>query len=888
MSACARCGQLHDPLAPCPEALQDTLQSNREAAPLPPLAPGTLLEGVYRVERCIGHGAYGAVYVVEHTQLGRRFAAKVLRPIAAQDPDAAARLRAEARAASAIDHENIVDVVHLGTTPDQSVFEVMELLQGEDLRARLERQRGAPAGPHLPDDESRALAAQILRGLAAAHRAGVVHRDLKPENVFLAQKDGRVVAKLVDFGLSRLVQAGGDPRLTREGAVFGTPLYMPPEQARDASAADARSDLYAFGVLLFELVTGRVPFEAATVTECLVKHATEAPPRPTTLRPDLSPALEAVILRCLEKDPARRFGSADEAREALEAAPGAGGPGQVDVASPRRTGRRRAWWAAGAAFVAAGAVTLWAAGRAPPPSEAGGAGTVVFVPFENVARNEELSWLGTGLAQALADGVPRGHGLNVADLPPTGLLEALSREASGDALLERVAETAGAHWIVSGRFTVVGDTVNLAGKVVGFPGRRVVRAVELTGSRANLLALQEQLAEQLVGQLLAHLKMESELLNARQGTRSLAAWEAAARAQELYRRDRGWSRANYAAARAFLEKALELDPDFVHARSRLAWLEWYGASDTLDPRLRKRAAELAEQVLARSPDAPSALSLQCAMASEELRVAEGLELCRRAVQHGANELASMNLAWNLVRSNRAEEGLAIMASLIADQPANGWLRLNRASQLLALGRVTDAEGDAVEVARLQDEEQRDGSGPTTRAGWFELRTAHASLAAIRIQQGRWNEAEAECELEERQSRGREHALLGHARLICAQVRLVAAVKRADAGLARAALAGVVAATEGLPPIQLAMTLNFVADAIGTSSVEDPKLLAEALPLAEQAVQLTDRKNPGVLDTLAQLYERLGRREDASRVNDEGLQLAPDAGYLLDRRGRLAR
>lgn len=282
------------------------------------LERGTLLDESFVVEELLGRGAMGAVYLVRHRALGKEFAAKVVARVGGLDPAAVARLRNEARMASAIDHENIVGVTHLGTLADGSVFVVMERLRGEDLRARMLRQQAAEH-PWLPDAEVRGLVPPLLSALSSAHAAGIVHRDLKPENVFLHHRRGRITPKLVDFGIGKLREPTDDLRLTATGQIVGTPLYMAPEQSRSSDLVDARSDLYTMGVLLFELLTGRLPFEAKNLYEIVLKHVTESPPDPRTLRPELSAELAELVLRCLKKDPDERFQTADELLEAWRA-----------------------------------------------------------------------------------------------------------------------------------------------------------------------------------------------------------------------------------------------------------------------------------------------------------------------------------------------------------------------------------------------------------------------------------------------------------------------------------------------------------------------------------------------------------------------------------------
>ena len=310
-----------------PEAMAKTMQAVGGESGTH-LARGTLLEGTYRVEALLGKGAMGAVYLVEHIALQKKFAAKVVSG-SGMDAAAMARLRNEARMASAIDHEHIVRVTHLGTTDGGNVFVVMERLYGEDLRARTLRHReeaeAAGGDPWLSDREVRGIVGPLLSALDAAHTAGVVHRDLKPENIFLHERQGRLVPKIVDFGIGKLRSPDdSDVRLTATGQIVGTPLYMAPEQTRSTKLVDHRADLYAMGVMLFELLTGRLPFEASGVYEIVVKHVTEAPPDPRSFRPELPESISALVLRCLAKAPADRYQSAAELLAAWEEAWGLG------------------------------------------------------------------------------------------------------------------------------------------------------------------------------------------------------------------------------------------------------------------------------------------------------------------------------------------------------------------------------------------------------------------------------------------------------------------------------------------------------------------------------------------------------------------------------------
>lgn len=280
-----------------------------------PLEIGQTLDEKYRIVRVIGVGGMGTVYEGEHTLIRRRVAIKVLAQDSSKTPDVIQRFERESQAAGQIGSDHILEVLDIGTTEEGQRYLVMEYLDGETLAARIERLGRLPAG-HIA-----LLARQILAGLTAAHDAGIVHRDLKPDNVFiLREKAGlRDFVKIIDFGISKFEDSTTlHPRLTSSGAVLGTPCYMSPEQAR-GKTVDARSDLHSVGVILFESVTGRVPFSGQNFNELMFQIGTGDRPRVRDLVPDVDPSFEAIIDRAMQRDPEKRYQSAGEFKRDLEA-----------------------------------------------------------------------------------------------------------------------------------------------------------------------------------------------------------------------------------------------------------------------------------------------------------------------------------------------------------------------------------------------------------------------------------------------------------------------------------------------------------------------------------------------------------------------------------------
>ena len=272
---------------------------------------GTTLLGRYAVNRKIGQGGMGAVYEATHTLIGKRVAVKVLLDKYARKEQVVARLEQEARLASSIGHEHIIDITDFGQTDDGRTFVVMEFLEGESLSELLNRE-----GP-LPEQRIVDIARQIASALGAAHAKGIVHRDVKPDNVFLLRRKDKDFVKVVDFGISKSLRSSDvgeeeSPRLTQTGMVLGTPLYMSPEQARGDEELDARIDIYALGVIMYELATGRVPFTGTNYLAIISQVLNDEAKSPRAIRPELSEEFEAIVHKALAKERADRYQSTDE------------------------------------------------------------------------------------------------------------------------------------------------------------------------------------------------------------------------------------------------------------------------------------------------------------------------------------------------------------------------------------------------------------------------------------------------------------------------------------------------------------------------------------------------------------------------------------------------
>ncbi len=274
---------------------------------------GDVIAGKYLVEGTLGTGGMGAVFAVSHRVTGKRFAVKWLLPTLHSESDAVKRFIREAQVAGRVDHPNVVEVYDVGQEGD-SFYMVMELLQGESLGDRVARVGRLAAA------EACRIVIPVMRGLRAAHAAGIIHRDLKPDNIFLSRgAAGEETPKVLDFGISKMSALVGEvtSSITRAGMVMGTPHYMAPEQVR-AQTVDARTDVYALGVILYQLLTNALPFPGDTYSDLVLRIMTETPKPLRKLAPDTPEGLARVVERAMARDPGARFSSVDELAQALQ------------------------------------------------------------------------------------------------------------------------------------------------------------------------------------------------------------------------------------------------------------------------------------------------------------------------------------------------------------------------------------------------------------------------------------------------------------------------------------------------------------------------------------------------------------------------------------------
>ena len=523
----------------------------------------------YRLDRELGQGGMATVYLAEDLKHHRKVAVKVLRPelAATLGPERFAR---EIEVAARLQHPHILGLIDSGDA-DGFFYYVMPYVEGETLRDRLTR------GGELPVPEAVRLLGEIAEALATAHRAGVVHRDIKPENVMLSGRH----AMVMDFGVAKAVtEASSGPQLTSAGVALGTPAYMAPEQATADPQMDGRVDIYAIGVMGYEMLSGATPFPGLNAQQTLAAHVTRAPVPVGQQRDGLSPALEAVVMRCLAKRPADRFQTADELVAALEplALPSGGvTPTQtvpVAALSVKQPGRFHWTWAvAGAALIAVVAALFvwkpWARAGARPLD----ANLVAVLPFRTAGADPSVQYLRQGMVDLMQAKLTGEGGPRAADT--RSVLAAVRDAGGGDAqdLSEEasaaVAKKVGAGRVLQGSIVGSPDHLVMSASLVAVPGGKTITQTSVAGPKDSLFVL----IDRLTAQLLALGAGASSAQLSSLTTTNLDALRAYLDGVAAYRRGA------FQNATPLLTRAVELDSTFALALSALIEADgWHPAT----------------------------------------------------------------------------------------------------------------------------------------------------------------------------------------------------------------------------------------------------------------------------------------------------------------------
>jgi TolB-like protein/Tfp pilus assembly protein PilF len=559
------------------------------------LTPGTRL-GPYEIIGLLGAGGMGEVYRARDTRLGREVAVKVLPVEFASDPERLRRFEQEARAVAALDHPNILAIHDVGTHGG-SPFIVSELLEGETLRDRL--RSGA-----LPVRKAVETAVQIAQGLAAAHEKGIVHRDLKPANVFIT-KDGHV--KILDFGIAKLVaprsavepaQASTVVEATEAGTTLGTVGYMSPEQVRGESV-DHRTDIFTFGCVLYEMLSGRSPFRRDTAADTASAIVHDEPPRLSGTIRNIPPAVEGIVTRCLEKRPADRLSSAHDLALALQAESGA----LNAFPAVHRVARRRRFVGlalAGVAVLVAAGVLVLRLKEAGPSARAAGPPKIVVLPFENLGSQED-AYFAAGMTEEITSRLANVQGLGV--ISRTSAVE-YNRKGK---TVKQIGSDLGVDYVLEGsvrweRGQGHESRVRITPQLIRVADDTHVWADRYERVIADVFAIQSEVAENAVKAMGVTLLPHEQTRLKEISTNDLEAYDLYLHGQELS--GSGQDRRAVEGALQMYQAAVDRDPRFAQAFSGLArnhlFMYWFYL-DRSQERL-NRAKEAVERAVELRPD----------------------------------------------------------------------------------------------------------------------------------------------------------------------------------------------------------------------------------------------------------------------------------------------
>ncbi len=684
------------------------------------LTPGSDFGPRYRIEALLGEGGMGKVYKAFDRDLDRTVALKLVRPELAADPVSMDRLKQELLLASRVSQKNILRIHDLGDVEGVK-FISMAFVDGEDLHQLILREG------KLELDRALGLAKQLCKALDAAHAEEVVHRDLKPQNVLV---DAAGNAYVSDFGLAKSLEAGA-ALVTRAGEIMGTPRYMSPEQA-ESKPVDHRTDLYALGLIIYEMVTGDLPFRSDTVLQAMYQRVTQAPKNPKLLNPDLPEELVSVIMRCLEKEPENRYQHAREILADLESGsaakqvavrvPEAATPTPPPAEAPSSRGK---WWALGGIAATVAAILLaipqtrqailgGIASTSPPA--AAPAKYVAVLPFRTLGDSAQVGSAAEGIVETLSARLIQLKEIHLSS--PTA-----AAKADMKLPLERIARSLGAKLVVQGSVQAAGNKLQVVVSVDEPATGKRVWSEEFSGLKEDLLTIEDQIYTKLITGLSLNLSSEETARATIRMTEDIGAYDLYLKGRNLLRGQR--DEKTLRAALEFFDAASKKDPGFALAYTGVTDASLYMYDLQKDPMWTVRALGAANRAQSLNDNLPEVHISLGKTYRKTGKSAQAIAELKRALELAPNsDEGYRGLGRAYLDAGRKEEGLAAMLKAVEANPYY-WSNYNELGiTYLQAGKNPEALAALKKVTELD---------PSRPAGWINLGTTYYRL-------GRWNDS----------------------------------------------------------------------------------------------------------------------------------------------------